>query len=114
MRIGIIVLLVLTGAVGVLAVEPISVGTVLSVASTVIGTIGSLLSFLITALRFIAAWTLLIIILFVVGIQFIPILQKLDLVAILEGLLAEAALCSPAGPKEDNPEKRGNLAYRDN
>lgn len=110
--ISLLLLVVALWAVGAFAVEPISisVGTV----TTVIGVIGSVVSFLITALKFVVTWGLFILIVFVIGVQFIPFLQALDLVSILERFLAEAALCNPAGPESDQTDTRGNLAYRNN
>lgn len=92
----------------VLAVEPISLGTV----TTIISIIGSIASFLFTAIRFITTWSLLIVFLFLVLGQLIPFFNRLNLVRLLESALAEAALCNPAGPDSDKTDTRGNVGYR--
>lgn len=95
---------------GAYAIEPITIsaGTIF----TILGVVGSLLSFLIVAIRFLIAWTLLALIVFILAIQIIPIFQRIDLVSLLERVLAEASLCSPTGPEKDDPERRGNAGYR--
>jgi len=86
----------------------ITVGTL----STIISIIGSVLSAVITALRYLFCWGLFILILFEALYQFIPILKKINIIGILESFLADSALCDPASPTFGFLSPRGNSAYR--
>lgn len=91
-----------------LAVEPITLGTI----STIIGFIVSALSLAITAIKFAISYALFILILVGIGIQFIPILREIDIVGILQKWVDESRTCQPLGPGSGNLQVLGNLVQQ--